>query len=371
MSRPSADAGDRDVADAVAHQGQPALHEVGADGRGGQAGEQRGDQRPVHEVVRQKLDHDAAPVQQARRARPAAVRVHVVVVGSRVVRRPARATAPSYDDPAVAHDHRAVDQRLAAGRARGRPARPWRRRSTKRAQRVGEGLLAGGVDARRWARRGPAGRARRPARGRSAPAAAGRRTGSETGSRGPVGQADGLERRGRPPSGRPRAAGAARRAGRAGRRRRPRGRWPARRWRRRAAAARSRSAATRGTARSGVPKSRTVAAGQRDQAEQRRGPGWTCPSRWRRARPPPRRRSTVRSMPRSTGRPPRSTGRRQLRPSMTHVRRHEQPSACSKGGEVGAHHGEVVAGRPAEPRSGRAPRSWRRARRRGSRRPSG
>ena len=35
------DAGDGDVADAVAHQGEPALHEVGADGGRGEAGEQR------------------------------------------------------------------------------------------------------------------------------------------------------------------------------------------------------------------------------------------------------------------------------------------------------------------------------------------
>ena len=41
VSRPERDAGDGDVADAVAHQGEPALHEVGADGRGGQPGEQR------------------------------------------------------------------------------------------------------------------------------------------------------------------------------------------------------------------------------------------------------------------------------------------------------------------------------------------
>ena len=45
------DAGHGDVADAVTHQGQPALHEVGADRRGGQAGEERRQQRPHHERV--------------------------------------------------------------------------------------------------------------------------------------------------------------------------------------------------------------------------------------------------------------------------------------------------------------------------------
>ena len=40
-SRPSADAGERDVADAVADQGQAALHEVDADRRRGEPDEQR------------------------------------------------------------------------------------------------------------------------------------------------------------------------------------------------------------------------------------------------------------------------------------------------------------------------------------------
>ena len=47
--QPEGDAGDGDVADAVAHQGQPALHQVGADRRRGQPGEERGEQRPLHE----------------------------------------------------------------------------------------------------------------------------------------------------------------------------------------------------------------------------------------------------------------------------------------------------------------------------------
>ena len=48
------DAGDGDVADAVTHQREPALHEVGADGRGGEPGEQGAEQRPDHEVVGQQ-----------------------------------------------------------------------------------------------------------------------------------------------------------------------------------------------------------------------------------------------------------------------------------------------------------------------------
>ena len=75
------DAGERDVADAVADQGQPALHEVDAERRGGQPGDQRAEQRPLHEVVLRRgpsLGCSTRP----RRAPPAAVRVHVVVVGS-------------------------------------------------------------------------------------------------------------------------------------------------------------------------------------------------------------------------------------------------------------------------------------------------
>ena len=61
--------------------------------------------------------------------------------------------------------------------------------STRVAQRLGEGLLAGRVDPGRSARRGPAARARRPAPGRSGRAAAGRRTGRRPAVAGPVGQA--------------------------------------------------------------------------------------------------------------------------------------------------------------------------------------
>ena len=45
------DAGQGDVAHAVADERQPALHEEDADHRGGDADEQRGEQGPLHEVV--------------------------------------------------------------------------------------------------------------------------------------------------------------------------------------------------------------------------------------------------------------------------------------------------------------------------------
>ena len=57
------DAGDGDVADPVAHQGQASLHQVGADRRGGEAGEQGGQQRPLHELEGEQL-HVSAPVQR-------------------------------------------------------------------------------------------------------------------------------------------------------------------------------------------------------------------------------------------------------------------------------------------------------------------
>ena len=50
------DAGDGDVADAVAQQGQPPLHEEGADRGRGQPGEEGGEQRPLHEVAAQEVE---------------------------------------------------------------------------------------------------------------------------------------------------------------------------------------------------------------------------------------------------------------------------------------------------------------------------
>ena len=44
-----------DVADAVAHQRHPSLHQVGADGGGGEAGEQGGEQGPLHEAVGEQV----------------------------------------------------------------------------------------------------------------------------------------------------------------------------------------------------------------------------------------------------------------------------------------------------------------------------
>ena len=80
------DAGDRDVPDAVAHQRQPALHEVGADRGRRQAGEQGAEQRPHHEVVGQqahRLAPASGPAARTRRARgrrgPRPVGVVVVV----------------------------------------------------------------------------------------------------------------------------------------------------------------------------------------------------------------------------------------------------------------------------------------------------
>ena len=58
---PDRHAGQGDVAEAVTDEGQPTLHEVHADRRGGRADEDRRDEGPHHEVVLEDL-HRAQPV---------------------------------------------------------------------------------------------------------------------------------------------------------------------------------------------------------------------------------------------------------------------------------------------------------------------
>ena len=158
------DAGDGDVADAVAHQGEPALHEVGADGGRRQAGEQRAEQRPDHEVVGEQV-HRPLVLSAASSGEATAGAWSLpgrpgrgswwwscgqVGVGERVDRRSV------VRDAAVAHHQRPVDQRRRAGRARGRPARSWRRgrRGCAARRRTPAGWAR---RRRRSARRGPAG----------------------------------------------------------------------------------------------------------------------------------------------------------------------------------------------------------------------
>ena len=65
------DAGEGDVPDAVADQRQPALDEVDADHRGGEADEQGGEQRPLHEVVGEQAQARSAPPAGRAGPRPA------------------------------------------------------------------------------------------------------------------------------------------------------------------------------------------------------------------------------------------------------------------------------------------------------------
>ena len=196
-------------------------------------------------------------------------------------------------DPPVVHDHGPADQRLAAGPSSCATSSTVPPPADEAAQRAGERLLAGRVDAGGRLVEDQQLRLGRPARGRSACAAAGRRRGWRPGRR--------PGRRGRPrasaaaTAARSAAPGraAARRGGPAGRRRPPRRRSPARRCRRRAAAARSRSARHCRNRRSGVPNSVDRAGGSAAPGRARPGSGWTCRSRWRRGSRPPRRRSTV------------------------------------------------------------------------------
>ena len=90
-------------------------------------------------------------------------------------------------------------------------------------------------------------------------------------------------------------------AGQPAGRRPPRRPSPARRCRRRSAAARTRSAPSAGTGAAACRTASISPRAQRDQAEDRRGSGWTCRSRWRRGSRPPRRAGRSSETSRSTG----------------------------------------------------------------------
>ena len=171
-----ADAGQRDVADAVADQRQPPLHQVDAEGGRGQADHERADQRPDHEVVLRRMlmaPHIPGGSSGACGCTWSWPGSAWWPAGS--------GTAPSWTISPWCTTTRPGDQRLQRaelvrdqqhgaaagdelGAARRRTPPGWPRRP------------------RRSARRGPAVPARRPARGRSACAAAGRRRGVATGS---------------------------------------------------------------------------------------------------------------------------------------------------------------------------------------------
>ena len=155
------DAGDGHVADAVAHQGQPALHQVGADGGGGQAGEQRGEQGPLHEGEGEQV-HQAHPCRLVAASSGDATcgRVVVVPVACRVVvvvvvrARRSRGGAPR-GRPAAGRRSRSGRRAsrppgrpaAPAGRARGRPARSVAPRSLSRPRASASATLVGQVDA--------------------------------------------------------------------------------------------------------------------------------------------------------------------------------------------------------------------------------
>ena len=171
-------------------------------------------------------------------------------------RRPGRRASPPRGRPAAP-----------AGRARGRPARSVAPRSLRRAQRVGQRLLVGQVDAGgRLVEEEQVGLAGQRAgdqralllaagEGGDAVAALGRR------ARPPRGR-----RRWRP--GRPATAGAAAGAGSAGRRRPPPTPRRVRRRRRRRAAGTKPTGDQSSKSANGVPKRRSVAGGERQQAGQ-------------------------------------------------------------------------------------------------------
>ena len=112
VSRPSATPVTRDVAEAVAEQRQPALHQVGADGRCGQAGDDGRDQGRTHERQQEQLDHPGPPGGCRSGSRRAGCGRGAPRAGGGAARAACSDSgAPSCDDAAVREHHRAVDQR--------------------------------------------------------------------------------------------------------------------------------------------------------------------------------------------------------------------------------------------------------------------
>ena len=282
-------AGHRDVADAVAHERLAALDEVDADGGGGDADQDGGEQGPLHEGVVEDSISSGSPVRRAgRTCGVVAPRAggDVVVAGQRRAGRRPRGGGPSWTtQPSRSTTARSISGSSGPSSCRTSrtvaPRATWSRRARRSdllagqvdaghrlvhdqqlgfaGQRAGDQhplvLAAGqGVDAGPWR-----GRPCRPAPGRV--------------DGGPVGLAQGRSQR---------------RAGQAARRRRPRGRSRGRRWRRWCAAVRSRCGASRGSAGEGCRTggSSPAASWPRPISARTRS---TCRSRWRRAARRPRR----------------------------------------------------------------------------------
>ena len=213
-------------------------------------------------------------------------------------------------------------------------------RSLSAAERVGERVLVGQVDAGGRLVEDEQVRARRPARGRSAPAAAGRRTAAEIAVAGAGRQADDVERLARSRPGRLARAAAAAGGARAG---------PEATTSHTEAGTPEAAPLRCGTkpircqswnAPSGVPNRLSRPGRERAAARSAPGPAWTCRSRWRPAARRTRPRRTVRSTPRRTGRPPMATA-----PSGSSTGRVGQLTASVRllqGGQVGPHQREVV-----------------------------
>ena len=183
VSRPRATPVTRDVADAVAHQGEPALDQVGADPGRGEPGDGGGDDGADHERRVAAAPTSAFTFQRHRQHRPArAGRPRWWWLWPLPVDELVRRTVVGH--PALAESDDAVDERRERAElvedddhagARGGARRP----ASRRWPPGWRGRLP------RWARRAGAARAPRPACRRPAPAAAGHRQGT-AGVAGPV-----------------------------------------------------------------------------------------------------------------------------------------------------------------------------------------
>ena len=122
------DAGEGDVAHPVADERQPPLDEEDADHRRDGADEQRGDERPLHEVDGEQVDHGRLPSVRLASSGPASeavvlelevVVVAVVVVVDAVARGGIRLGGPVEADAAAVDDDDAGQQPLERVRSRG------------------------------------------------------------------------------------------------------------------------------------------------------------------------------------------------------------------------------------------------------------
>ena len=163
VTRPIGDTGEGDVAHPVADEREPALDEEDADHRGDGADEQRGDERPLHEVDGEQVDHGRLPSWRLTSSGPwASDGLRVPSSWSwwwlswswctvLALRRHTRSRGAVEADAAAVDDDDAGQQPLERSELVGDDDHRHVALDEP-LEDVGEDVLVGGVDARRWAR---------------------------------------------------------------------------------------------------------------------------------------------------------------------------------------------------------------------------